>query len=81
MSKHFIIVPAHLDKKYKEPIAINLLKQLSDIPDISICFCSHHKNIPDKIYEYSDYVIFDKNNPVGPAPTIKTSVDKFFIIN
>lgn len=64
MSKHFIIVPAHLDKKYKEPIAINLLKQLSDIPDISICFCSHHKNIPDKIYEYSDYVIFDKNNPI-----------------
>ena len=25
--------------------------------------------------------IFDKNNPVGPAPTIKTSVNKFFIIN
>ena len=64
MSKHFIIVCGFLDSKVKEKTLISLLKRLRKKPNLTICYSSHHENIPKKVFELTDYVVYNKENPI-----------------
>ena len=62
--KHFVIVAGYLDIPKKTKLAIELIEKLRKIENITICYTTHHSNIPKKIIELSDYVIYNKYNPI-----------------
>ena len=80
MKKHLIIICGYLDTENKEGILLRLLKRLNKFfvnpnPKVSnilkektgkieLCYCTHHQNIPDEVYDYCDYVVYNKNNPI-----------------
>ena len=64
MSEHFVIVAGYLNTKEKENIAIKLFEKLSRLKNIAICYVTHHKNIPNKILDKSNYIVYNKYNPI-----------------
>ncbi len=64
MKDHFIIVAGHLDTKDKEKVALDFFDELSKLKNVKLCYCTHFENIPKKIYNIFDYVVYDKNNPI-----------------
>ena len=61
---HFIVVCGYLDTKKKEKILLKLLRTLSKTEKFTICYSTHHYNIPREIYKLCDYVIYNNNNPI-----------------
>ena len=47
-------------------MSINPKNQISSKKDREnrICYCTHHHNIPSQVYEYCNYVVYNKNNPI-----------------
>lgn len=64
MSRHFVIVAGYLNTKEKENIAIKLFEKISKIKNIVVCYVTHHKNIPDKIIDNTNYIVYNKYNPI-----------------
>ena len=62
--KHFLIISGYLSSKNKEKTLLELLSKVSKIDDLTICYSTHHSNIPKKVYQYCDYVFYNKNNPI-----------------
>ena len=79
MKDHFIIVAGHLDTKNKKQIALELFDELSKLKNVKLCYCTHFDNIPKKIYNVFDYVIYDKNNPILNWD-LKNSVSERFVL-
>ena len=64
MSEHFVIVTGFLDTKEKEKYAIEVFDKLSKFDKITTCYVTHHKNIPDKILDSANYIIYNSYNPI-----------------
>ena len=64
MSDHFVIVTGFLDTEEKEKYAVDIFNKLSKIDKITTCYVTHHKNIPDKILDNANYVIYNSYNPI-----------------
>jgi len=62
--KHFLIISGYLSSKNKEKTLLELLSKVSNIDNLTICYSTHHSNIPKKVYQYCDYVVYNKNNPI-----------------
>ena len=61
---HFVVVCGYPDTKKKEKILLSLLRTLYKTEKFTICYSTHHKNIPREIYKLCDYVIYNGNNPI-----------------
>ena len=61
---HFLIISGYLSSKNKEKTLLELLSKVSNIDDLTICYTTHHSNIPKKVYQYCDYVVYNKSNPI-----------------
>lgn len=64
MKNHFIIVCAYPDTSAKESVLTEFIEKLSKFENITICYSTHHPNIPQKVVELADYVIYNKENPI-----------------
>ena len=79
MKDHFIIVAGHLDTKDKEKVALDFFDELSKLKNVKLCYCTHFENIPKKIYNIFDYVVYDKNNPILNWDLKNKVTEKFFL--
>lgn len=61
---YLVIASGHLNNKEKEKQAINFLKKLKSKVGHPICYVTHSKNIPDKVIDLSDYLVYTKQNPI-----------------
>jgi len=62
---HFVIITGFLNKEIKENYLIELVKKIKkNIKHITLCYTTHHDNIPKIIYELFDYVVYNKKNPI-----------------
>ena len=64
MSEHFVIVAGYPNTKQKEDLASKLFQRLSKIEKITTCYVTHHTTIPSDILENTNYVIYNKYNPL-----------------
>ena len=62
--QHFVVVCGYPDTKKKETILLELLRVLNKMNKFSICYSTHHHNIPAEINRLCDYVIYSNNNPI-----------------
>ena len=64
MSEHFVIVAGYPNTKQKEDLASKLFQRLGKIEKITTCYVTHHTTIPSDILENTNYVIYNKYNPL-----------------
>ena len=64
MNKHFVIVAGYLDTDEKTKMASEMIKKLRKTDNISICYSTHHPNIPQEIIEQTDFVVYNRYNPI-----------------
>ena len=64
MKNHFVIVAGYLDTDEKTKMAIDLIEKLRKVENISICYSTHHSNIPQKLIELTDFIVYNKYNPI-----------------
>jgi len=64
MKNHFVIVAGYLDTDEKTKMAIDFIEKLRKIENISICYSTHHSNIPQKLIELTDFIVYNKYNPI-----------------
>ena len=61
---YLIIASGYLNNKEKEKQTINFLKKLKTKVVYPICYVTHSKNIPNKIIDLCDYLVYTKYNPI-----------------
>jgi len=64
MSNHFVIICAYPDSLAKKNILIELVEKLKHYENLTLCYSTHHKDIPKEVIDQVDYIVYNKNNPI-----------------
>lgn len=63
-NKHLLIITGFSDTEDKENLLHDLLEKVSNIDNVDVCYCTHHKNISNKVYSLCNYVVYNDYNPI-----------------